>query len=110
MFASASSAVEFRCENADPDAVVEADRDQLGQVLLNLCINAQDSLRGRPGRVMVRIRRTALHPETAARLEDQDINDVSAEVLYATYAMQLYCMPDAELQIASFNAYNQWLV
>jgi PAS domain S-box-containing protein len=70
MFASASSAVDFRCENADPDAVVEADRDQLGQVLLNLCINAQDALRGRPGRVMVRIRRTTLSIETAMRLKD----------------------------------------
>jgi PAS domain S-box-containing protein len=68
MFASALGAVELRCENADPDAVVEADRDQLGQVLLNLCINAQDALRGRPGRVTVRIRRSALAGETAARL------------------------------------------
>jgi PAS domain S-box-containing protein len=68
MFASASGAVEFRCENADPDAVVEADRDQLGQVLLNLCINAQDALRGRPGSVTVRIRRTELPLETAVKL------------------------------------------
>jgi PAS domain S-box-containing protein len=68
MFASALGAVEFRCENADPDAVVEADRDQLGQVLLNLCINAQDALRGRPGGVMVRIRRTVLADEAVARL------------------------------------------
>jgi PAS domain S-box-containing protein len=68
MFASALGAVDFRCENADPDAVVEADRDQLGQVLLNLCINAQDALRGRPGRVTVRIRRTVLPVEIAVRL------------------------------------------
>ncbi|MDQ7247290.1 response regulator [Dongia sedimenti] len=68
MFASALGSVEFRCENADPDAVVEADRDQLGQVLLNLCINAQDALRGRPGSVTVRIRRTALPVETAVKL------------------------------------------
>jgi PAS domain S-box-containing protein len=68
MFASALGAVEFRCENADPDAVVEADRDQLGQVLLNLCINAQDALRGRPGSVTVRIRRTVLALETAVKL------------------------------------------
>ena len=47
--------------------------------------------------------------EPSARLEDQDIDGVSAEVLYATYAMQLYCMPDGALQEASFNAYNDWL-
>lgn len=67
MFVSAVGAADFRCENADPDAVVEADRDQLGQVLLNLCINAQDALRGRPGSVMVRIRRTALAVESAVK-------------------------------------------
>jgi PAS domain S-box-containing protein len=68
MFASAAAPVDFRCENADPDAVVEADRDQLGQVLLNLCINAQDALKGRPGSVLVRIRRSTLDPAVAAKL------------------------------------------
>ena len=48
--------------------------------------------------------------DPAARLKDQDIDGVSGEVLYATYAMQLYVMPDAELQEAAFNAYNEWLV
>ena len=43
------------------------------------------------------------------RLKDQDIDGISGEVLYATYAMQLYNIPDAELQEASFNAYNDWL-
>jgi predicted TIM-barrel fold metal-dependent hydrolase len=43
------------------------------------------------------------------RLKDQDIDGVSAEVLYATYAMQLYQVQDAALQEASFNAYNEWL-
>jgi PAS domain S-box-containing protein len=70
MFASAAGSVEFRCENADPDAVVEADRDQIGQVLLNLCINAQDALRGRPGSVTVRIRRTALPAGAATKLQE----------------------------------------
>ena len=47
--------------------------------------------------------------DPAARLEDQDIDGVAGEVLYATYAMQLYQMPDADLQEAAFNAYNEWL-
>ncbi|WP_395017897.1 PAS domain S-box protein [Dongia sp.] len=75
MFASAVPSVDFRCENADPDAVVEADRDQLGQLLLNLCINAQDALRGRPGSVTVRIRRTRLSAETAVKLQDSNGSD-----------------------------------
>ncbi len=48
--------------------------------------------------------------DPAERLKDQDIDGVSGEVLYATYAMNLYVMPDAELQEAAFNAYNEWLV
>jgi len=44
------------------------------------------------------------------RLKDQDIDGVCGEVLYATYAMQLYAMPDAELQEASFHTYNEWLL
>lgn len=44
------------------------------------------------------------------RLKDQDIDGVSGEVLYPTYAMGLYAVPDPELQSAAFNAYNEWLV
>ncbi len=44
------------------------------------------------------------------RLKDQDVDGVSGEVLYATYAMQLYQMQDAELQEATFHTYNGWLV
>jgi len=44
------------------------------------------------------------------RLKDQDVDGVSGEVLYATYAMQLYQMQDAELQEAAFHTYNEWLV
>ena len=72
MFASAAGTVEFHCHNGDPDAVVEADRDQLGQVLLNLCINAQDALGGRAGSVTVRVRRTALPAEVLAAFARDD--------------------------------------
>ena len=44
------------------------------------------------------------------RLKDQDIDGVSGEVLYCTYAMGLFAVPDAELQEAAFNAYNEWMV
>ncbi len=44
------------------------------------------------------------------RLKDQEIDGVSGEVLYATYAMQLYQIQDAGLQEAAFHTYNEWLV
>ena len=44
------------------------------------------------------------------RLKDQDIDGVSGEVLYATYAMQLYQIQEADLQEAAFHTYNEWLV
>ena len=44
------------------------------------------------------------------RLKDQDVDGVSGEVLYATYAMQLYQIQDAGLQEAAFHTYNEWLV
>ncbi len=44
------------------------------------------------------------------RLKDQDVDGVSGEVLYATYAMQLYAIQDAALQEAAFHTYNEWLV
>ncbi len=43
------------------------------------------------------------------RIKDQDIDGVSAEVLYTTYGMPLFSLPDAELQRACFKAYNDWL-
>ncbi len=44
------------------------------------------------------------------RLKDQDIDGVSGEVLYATYAMQLYQIQEAGLQEAAFHTYNAWMV
>lgn len=48
--------------------------------------------------------------DAAARLQDQEIDGVSGEVLYPTYAMNLYSIPDAALQQAAFAAYNDWIV
>ena len=44
------------------------------------------------------------------RLKDQDIDGVSGEVLYATYAMQLYQIQEVGLQEAAFHTYNEWMV
>ncbi len=48
--------------------------------------------------------------DPVARLADQAIDGVSGEVLYATYAMQLYQIQDAALQEAAFHTYNEWMV
>jgi uncharacterized protein len=47
--------------------------------------------------------------DPAERLKDQDIDGVSAEVLYGTLGMRLYRMPDGALQRAFFSVYNDWL-
>lgn len=43
------------------------------------------------------------------RLKDQDLDGISGEILYPTLGMQLFQMPDAELQRACFKVYNKWL-
>ncbi len=46
--------------------------------------------------------------DPAQRIEDQDRDGVSAEVLYTTLGMSLFGLEDAELQAACFKAYNDW--
>jgi PAS domain S-box-containing protein len=50
------------------DAAVDADRDQLGQVLLNLCLNANDSLEGRAGAITIAVRTEPLDNAPLDRL------------------------------------------
>ena len=47
--------------------------------------------------------------DPVARVKDQDIDGVIAEILYTTYGMPLFNLADAELQRACFAAYNDWL-
>jgi len=46
--------------------------------------------------------------DPARRIEDQDRDGVSAEVLYTTLGMSLFGLEDAGLQAACFKAYNDW--
>jgi predicted TIM-barrel fold metal-dependent hydrolase len=43
------------------------------------------------------------------RIKDQDIDGVSAVVLYTTFGMPLFRLEDAELQRACFKVYNDWV-
>jgi predicted TIM-barrel fold metal-dependent hydrolase len=43
------------------------------------------------------------------RIKDQDVDGVAAEVLYTTFAMPLFRLPDADLQRACFKVYNDWV-
>ncbi len=43
------------------------------------------------------------------RIKDQEVDGVSAEVLYTTLGMSLFGMEDAEMQHACFRTYNDWL-
>lgn len=46
--------------------------------------------------------------DPAARLKDQDIDGVSAEVIYTSVGMFLYDLEDGEFRDACFRAYNDW--
>jgi len=46
--------------------------------------------------------------DPAARIEAQDIDGVRAEVLYASYGMNLFHLRDGALRAACFRAFNDW--
>jgi len=47
--------------------------------------------------------------DPAERLKDQDADGVEAEVIYSSLGLPLFALDDAELQIACFKAYNDWI-
>ena len=47
--------------------------------------------------------------QPSARLKDQDIDGVEAEVLFSSAARQLYSITDEPYQRAIFSSYNEWL-
>ncbi|HWP56867.1 MAG TPA: amidohydrolase family protein [Candidatus Acidoferrales bacterium] len=44
------------------------------------------------------------------RIQDMEIDGVSAEVLYPSMGLGLFCIEDAALQEACFRVYNDWLI
>jgi CheY-like chemotaxis protein len=53
----------FSVMNRDESLVIKADSGQIGQILLNLCLNARDALEGRPGTVEVTVSHTLASTE-----------------------------------------------
>jgi len=47
--------------------------------------------------------------DPAERLKDQDADGVEAEVIYSSLGLPLFALDDAELQMACFKAYNDWI-
>ena len=47
--------------------------------------------------------------EPAARLKDQDIDGIDAEILFSSAVRQLYSITDEAFQRAIFRSYNEWL-
>ena len=47
--------------------------------------------------------------DPAIRLEDMTRDGIQAEVLYPSFAMRLFTIPDPELQSGLMRAYNDWL-
>ncbi len=48
--------------------------------------------------------------DPAARVKDQEVDGVQAEVIYTSMGMPLYGLDDVELRTACFRAYNDWAV
>jgi uncharacterized protein len=47
--------------------------------------------------------------EPGARLKDQDLDGVEAEILFSSAVRQLYSITDERYQRAIFHSYNEWL-
>jgi predicted TIM-barrel fold metal-dependent hydrolase len=47
--------------------------------------------------------------DPVARIADQELDGIDAEVLYPSLGMKLFALTDGELQRACFAAYNDWL-
>src|ERR671918_2180685 len=45
-----------------------------------------------------------------ARIDEMEVDGVSAEVLYPTFGLRLFALEDAEVQEACFRIANDWLI
>lgn len=87
----------FVCENVGPLPV--ANFFGVGVKVEDFPEHRRSGFEAAPGRLA----------DPAARVADQQLDGVEAEVLYASMGLALYLLDDAELRAACFRAYNDWL-
>ncbi len=66
----ASTPSSIAIESEFEPGIVEADATQIHQIVVNLCTNAVDAMRGRGGRLSVGVRSIEVGPELAAEVQD----------------------------------------
>ncbi|HLO77238.1 MAG TPA: PAS domain S-box protein [Magnetospirillum sp.] len=59
---------------------IEADRDQLTRVLVNLCLNGRDAMDGRQGTICVGAHEGVIDPEALVRLVERDMSGAAADI------------------------------
>jgi predicted TIM-barrel fold metal-dependent hydrolase len=107
--------VDQRYRERAPRIVSEPDSDYLvceggltykHPIGLTVCTEAPDNEVSMIGR-FANVRKGAWDPQ--ARLADMDRDGVEGEILYTSFGLSMFSIPDPDFQHACFRAFNDWL-
>ena len=107
--------VDRRYRERAPRIVSEQDSDYLvceggltekHPIGLTVCTEAPDNEVSMIGR-FANVRKGAWDPN--ARVADMDRDGVEGEILYTSFGLSMFTIPDAEFQLACFRAFNDWM-
>jgi uncharacterized protein len=107
--------VDQRYRDRAPRIVSEPDSDYLvceggltykHPIGLTVCTEAPDDEVSMIGR-FANVRKGAWDP--SARITDMDRDGVEAEILYTSFGLSMFSIPDPDFQLACFRAFNDWL-
>jgi predicted TIM-barrel fold metal-dependent hydrolase len=107
--------VDQRYRERAPRIVSEPDSDYLvceggltykHPIGLTVCTEAPDNEVSMIGR-FANVRKGAWDPQ--ARLADMDRDGVEGEILYTSFGLSMFSIPDPDFQQACFRAFNDWL-
>jgi predicted TIM-barrel fold metal-dependent hydrolase len=107
--------VDQRYRERAPRIVSEPDSDYLvceggltykHPIGLTVCTEAPDNEVSMIGR-FANARKGGWDPN--ARLADMDRDGVEAEILYTSFGLSMFSIPDPEFQLACFRAFNDWI-